>query len=140
LLESDGQVTGAAVGFLALIGFAPILAGLMRGRSDSFDRLGIALLLLLFAFPLLGGAAAVGLNAALDDARPARHATVVVSTWSGKGGGYVTVRSWRRGHDNPKLSVSAAFVGRVRTGDPVVVTTGPGCFGWEWFVGIRSGS
>lgn len=51
---------------------------------------------------------------------------------------YVSLEDWRPGSMHPlEVEVTQNQYNRVSVGDPVVVTTGQGRFGWEWLKDIR---
>jgi hypothetical protein len=86
----------------------------------------------LFLFPFAGEQLAVGLNGLLDFAPPARHSTSVLSMEvrgaRGRQRPFVRLKGWREGMGEVEVPTAEWFV----EGERVVVTTKPGCFGWEW--------
>jgi hypothetical protein len=135
-LDGTATATGVLLGLGALALLLLPLAALVRGRSASFRAFLLCFGLLLFGLPMLGAGLAVGLNGALDEAPPTEHRAEVVRKRSVRGKNsttyYLRLKSWREGETSLELPVSYALYGQVSTGNEVIVTTGPGRFGWAW--------
>ncbi len=134
---------GILLGLGALLLSLPVLRVVLRGRSTSFRVLLICGGVLVVGWPLLGAALAAGLNGALDEAPPVAHATTVRGRHkvSGKNSTtyYLDVDSWRPGERTVALEVPYGVYKQLAPGAPVVVTTGPGRFGWEWLRSVEGG-
>ncbi|MCB1749162.1 MAG: hypothetical protein H6977_03760 [Gammaproteobacteria bacterium] len=129
---------------LLVSGPATVLLGalviaVLRGHSSSLRHCFAALALVVTAGPAGGWAGALVANAELDAAPP--QARVVPVTGRRlrhvKNGTvhYVRVVSWRPGHSHEEFRVPEAVYAAVRPGrDAMRVVTGPGRFGFEWYV------
>jgi hypothetical protein len=139
-ITADASGTGMLVGLAAWIVALPILVLLLRGRATSFRMLIICASVLLAGLPMSAVASTIGMNGALDDARPVAHPTHVLGTRTVRGKNsttyYVSVAGWRD-KQPVELEVSRSFMNSVSRGTQVIVTVGPGYFGWEWLRSIR---
>lgn len=131
----DASATGILVGLGAWVVGLPLLVLLLRGRANSLRIFMICAVLLLAGLPLGVITTAAGVNGALDQARPVEHRTQVLGTRAVRNKSsttyYVILAGW---HDKKsvELKVSGSFINLVESGSRVVVTVGPGYFGWEW--------
>lgn len=130
---------GALVGFSVAAFMLPLIALLVRGRSNSFRFFLISGLLFLGSMPLNGMAVAIGVNGAFDDGAPVEHVLRIKSKYySGDSDDYhVDTTDWRAKESTIELSVDEDFYKLVKSGDPVLVKVGPGRLGWPWFIGIQ---
>jgi hypothetical protein len=125
-------VVPAGVGlFVALV---PVAALVLRGRSDSLRRLGIAVGVGAYVVPCYTAAALVTINGALDASRPARAESRVLARWvtSGKSPERKLRLAGIRGGEGLELTVDRGLYERLAEGDPVTVVTGDGALGWRW--------
>jgi hypothetical protein len=90
----------------------------------------------LILFPFAGEQLVVGLNGLLDFSAPGHHRTRVISTdlrsARGRQRPFVRLEGWRQGMGEVEVPAAEWFV----EGERVVVTTKPGCFGWEWIQNV----
>jgi hypothetical protein len=130
---------GALVGFSVAAFLLPLIALLVRGRSNSFRFFLISGSLLLGSMPFNGMAVAIGVNGALDEGAPVEHVLRIKNKYySGDSDDYhVDTTDWRAKESTIELSVDEDFYNLVTSGDPVLVKVGPGRLGWPWFIGIQ---
>lgn len=139
-IASDAHGTGILAGLGAWVVLLPVLAVLLRGRATSFRAFIVCFFVLLAGLPVGAAGAAIGANGALDESRPVAHATRVLRTRTVRNKNsttyYVIVAGWRD-REPVELTVSSSFMSTVSKGSRVIVTVGPGYFGWEWLRRIR---
>jgi hypothetical protein len=130
---------GALVGLGVAAFMLPLIALLVRGRSNSFRYFLISGSLLLGSMPFNGIAVAIGVNGALDEGAPVEHVLHIKSKYALETSGeyHVQTTDWRAEASTIELSVDEDFYNLVKRGDPVLVKVGPGRLGWPWFIGIQ---
>jgi hypothetical protein len=126
----------------ALAAFIFLAVLLIRGRSSSHKELLIVLLMTLIGFPMAGFGGLILLNGYLDESdtsvRPARVDGRRVSKSRNSTSYYVSVESWRQGHDVEEIKVPHDTYSRAKPAETVMVLeTREGRYGFEWIEGYQ---
>jgi hypothetical protein len=140
-IGNGAERAGLFFGFLAWMPVMALIGYLLRGHSDSFRNWLFSFFFLLGGLPIGGIDVVVALNGKLDTSPLTQHPTEVTRLWitTGKNSRtcHVAVRSWSNAHPTVESTLSCTVQARLRTGNPVVVTTGAGYLGWEWIASFR---
>jgi len=140
-LDNTPYEIGALAGLLLSILILVWVTRRIRGQSSAFGTRFFIALMLCPSLAMLGAVVAVGMNELADMSPATPHRTVVLNVSSDREeASYVVVQSWRPAEPSLYLLVTVQQHSGLKLGSPLLVTTRPGFFRWEWVESIGPAS
>jgi hypothetical protein len=140
-MPGPARIIGLTAGLAVALLVVGLGVRLLRGRSDSFGRIGWLAFTVLVLVPWGSYELACWANQDLDQSPGTDHLTKVVSVWTSKTKSrvyyHVDVASWRPGERVLSMGVSSTFADKAKPGREIIVVTHEGRLGWEWISGFR---
>jgi hypothetical protein len=138
--ESRPYLVCGTVGFLAWVAAIPLVGMMVRGRSDSWRTMCIALVMLGGGLPATGIGVGIGANGALDGSPVETKRLQVVELWktSGKSTSYhVRLKHWDAWEEPVSLTIPYETYQQLRVSGGgsgfAAVMTRQGALGWPWW-------
>lgn len=122
--------------------FLTLAFATLRGNSAAHGHFLGLTLLALAGFVILGLGTVSLLNGRLDTSEPVAHTALVVDKYYTKNKNdytyYLSLQSWRPGHDTEKQAVNRRLYDRIEVGESrMEMVTRRGRFHFEWLVSCR---